>query len=234
MSVGSVAAGFFGLVWRILDGVRRVLHLVLLLVIFGFILAALHTSIPSVPRSAALVIAPEGELVEQLSSDPLRRAFGEASGGPAPRHCCGMSPTPFKPRRATRESNSSSLDLSQPGRLGIVEVAGDRRRDPRVSRGRKAGGRGGRFARSDPVLPRGPSRRGVPRSPGDRLRRRLQLLPHVLQGRDRQARRRCQCVPCRHFQELYGSISRAATWLPANARKARCGSTRCGAPTAKM
>jgi protease-4 len=31
-----------------------------------------------------LVVAPEGELVEQLSGDPLRRAFGEASGGPAP------------------------------------------------------------------------------------------------------------------------------------------------------
>jgi len=76
--------GFFGLVWRILEGIRKVLHLVLLLVIFGFILAALHTSIPIVPRSAALVIAPEGELVEQLSSDPLRRAVGQASGGPAP------------------------------------------------------------------------------------------------------------------------------------------------------
>jgi hypothetical protein len=30
------------------------------------------------------VIAPEGELVEQLASDPVRRAFGQASGGPAP------------------------------------------------------------------------------------------------------------------------------------------------------
>jgi len=75
---------FFGLVWRILEGVRRVLHLILLLVIFGFILAALHTSIPTVPRSAALVLAPEGELVEQLATDPVRRAFGQASGGPAP------------------------------------------------------------------------------------------------------------------------------------------------------
>ena len=84
MSVGSARVGFFGLVWRILEGIRRVLHLILLLVIFGFILAALHTSIPVVPRSAALVIAPEGELVEQLSSDPVRRAFGQASGGPAP------------------------------------------------------------------------------------------------------------------------------------------------------
>src|SRR6202043_2974582 len=84
MSVGSALSGFFGLVWRILEGIRRVLHLILLLVIFGFILAALHTSIPVVPRTAALVIAPEGALVEQLSSDPVRRAFGQASGGPAP------------------------------------------------------------------------------------------------------------------------------------------------------
>src|ERR1700694_202555 len=84
MGVGSALAGFFGLVWRILEGVRRVLHLILLLVIFGFILAALHTSIPTVPRSAALVLAPEGELVEQLATDPVRRAFGQASGGPAP------------------------------------------------------------------------------------------------------------------------------------------------------
>jgi protease IV len=84
MSVGSALVGFFGLVWRILERIRRVLHLVLLLVIFGFILAALHTSIPIVPRTAALVIAPEGEIVEQLSSDPVRRALGEASGGPAP------------------------------------------------------------------------------------------------------------------------------------------------------
>src|SRR5579862_7438390 len=76
--------GFFALVWRMLEGIRKVLHLILLLIIFGFLLAALHTSVPTVPRSAALVIAPEGELVEQLSSDPLRRAFGEASGGPAP------------------------------------------------------------------------------------------------------------------------------------------------------
>src|SRR5271163_5135091 len=84
MGVGSALMGFFGLVWRILEGIRRVLHLVVLLVIFGFVLAALHTSIPIVPRSAALVVAPEGELVEQLSSDPVRRALGQASGGPAP------------------------------------------------------------------------------------------------------------------------------------------------------
>src|SRR3979490_2138822 len=84
MGVGSARVGFFRLVWRILEGIRKTLHLVLLLVIFGFVLAALHTSNPIIPHTAALLIAPEGSLVEQLSSDPVRRAFGEASGGPAP------------------------------------------------------------------------------------------------------------------------------------------------------
>jgi protease-4 len=84
MGVGSALRGFFGLIWRILEGIRKVLHLALLLLIFGFVLAALHTSIPVVPRSAALIIAPQGELVEQLAGDPVRRALGEASGGPAP------------------------------------------------------------------------------------------------------------------------------------------------------
>jgi protease-4 len=84
MSAGSALRTFFGLIWRILEGIRKVLHLALMLLIFGFVLAALHTSIPNIPRSAALVIAPQGELVEQVSGDPVRRAFGEASGGPAP------------------------------------------------------------------------------------------------------------------------------------------------------
>jgi protease-4 len=84
MSAGSALRGFFGLIWRILEGIRKVLHLALLLLIFGFVLAALHSSIPVVPRSAALILAPQGELVEQIAGDPVRRALGEASGGPAP------------------------------------------------------------------------------------------------------------------------------------------------------
>jgi protease-4 len=84
MSVRSALRGFFGLVWRILEGIRKVLHLALLLLIFGLILAALHTSIPIVPRGAALIISPQGELVEQISGDPVRRALDDATGSPAP------------------------------------------------------------------------------------------------------------------------------------------------------
>jgi protease IV len=53
---------------------------VVLLVIAGFILGALRGSVPRVPEQAALVIAPTGTLVEQLSGDPLSRAVAQARG----------------------------------------------------------------------------------------------------------------------------------------------------------
>jgi protease IV len=66
--------------WRVLDGLRRFLHLLVLLVIFGFIVGALRGSMPSVPAKVALLVAPEGQLVEQSTGDPFERAFQEARG----------------------------------------------------------------------------------------------------------------------------------------------------------
>jgi protease-4 len=122
MSLGSALRGFFGLVWRILEGIRRVLHLVLLLVIFGFILAALHTSIPIVPRSAALVIAPQGELVEQLSGDPVRRALGEASGGPAPETLLRDVTESIAAAKADSRIKLIVLDLDNLGPSGLSKL----------------------------------------------------------------------------------------------------------------
>ena len=77
--MGMIGA-VFAVIWRVLDGLRRFLHLLLLLILFGFVIGALRVSIPSVPSKAALIIAPEGELVEQLSGDPIQRAFDQARG----------------------------------------------------------------------------------------------------------------------------------------------------------
>src|SRR5512140_1942024 len=74
-----VRAILWGL-WRGLDVLRRFLHLILLLVVFGFVFGALRVSLPSVPAKAALLVAPEGNLVEQMSGDPLERAIQEARG----------------------------------------------------------------------------------------------------------------------------------------------------------
>jgi protease-4 len=71
---------FFKILFRGLDGFRRILHLLLLLVIFGFVVGALGTSLPVLPKEAALVLRPEGEIVEQRSGDPIELAIAEARG----------------------------------------------------------------------------------------------------------------------------------------------------------
>ena len=66
--------------WRGLDVLRRFLHLLVLLVVFGFVIGALRGSVPTIPVKAALLVAPEGDIVEQSSGDPLERAVEEARG----------------------------------------------------------------------------------------------------------------------------------------------------------
>jgi protease-4 len=65
-------------IWSGLDGLRKVLHLALLLVLFGALWAVFSRTIPLVPDKAALVIAPQGPLVEQLSGDAFERALAES------------------------------------------------------------------------------------------------------------------------------------------------------------
>jgi protease-4 len=71
---------FFRGLFKGLDGLRKVLHLLVLLLIFGFVIGGLSGSIPKLPEDAALVIRPEGEIVEQPSGDPFELALAEARG----------------------------------------------------------------------------------------------------------------------------------------------------------
>jgi protease-4 len=71
---------FFAGVWRGLDALRKVLHLIVLLVIFAVVIGALRGAVPRIPPRAALLVAPMGELVEQLSGDPVERAVEQARG----------------------------------------------------------------------------------------------------------------------------------------------------------
>jgi protease-4 len=64
-------------IWAGLDGLRKILHLLLLLLIFGLIGALFSRPIPFVPDKAALVIAPRGPLVEQFTGDPVERAVAD-------------------------------------------------------------------------------------------------------------------------------------------------------------
>jgi protease-4 len=74
--VGRILRG----IWLGLDGLRKFLHLILLLLIFGVLIGALRTSIPHVADRSALVIAPRGEIVEQLTGDAVDQAIARAQG----------------------------------------------------------------------------------------------------------------------------------------------------------
>lgn len=80
MSIVSAFKGFFRTLWTGLDGLRKVLHLIILLLIFSVVAGALSSSSTPIPEKAALVIRPVGTLVEQLAGDPYDRAFSELLG----------------------------------------------------------------------------------------------------------------------------------------------------------
>ena len=74
--IGRIFVG----IWRGLDGLRKFLHLLVLLTIFGFVVGALRTSIPHIADASALVIAPKGQIVEQLSGSPVDQAIERVQG----------------------------------------------------------------------------------------------------------------------------------------------------------
>jgi protease-4 len=84
MSKRSALARFFGGIWTGVNGVRKLLHLLLLLFIFSIVVGVLSASTPKLPDQAALVIRPYGNLVEQLAGDPFDRALAELLGDASP------------------------------------------------------------------------------------------------------------------------------------------------------
>lgn len=84
MSNRSLIFRILGGIWRALDRLRRALQLILVLGIFAVLLAALAPDVPVVPDSAALVVAPQGRLVDQLSGDAFDLALAKAQGLPPP------------------------------------------------------------------------------------------------------------------------------------------------------
>jgi protease-4 len=84
MAIGRAIGGVLSFIWSVLDRLRKVLHLILLLILFAALIVALRGSIPIVPSSAALLLNPQGRIVEQLSGDPLARALGRTTSDKEP------------------------------------------------------------------------------------------------------------------------------------------------------
>jgi protease-4 len=85
MSSGNFIIRFFSAVWSGINGLRKVLHLVLLLLIFMLIFGVMSGEAPPIlPHKAALVVQPVGALVEQMTGDPYERAIAELMGDAQP------------------------------------------------------------------------------------------------------------------------------------------------------
>ncbi len=74
----------FSAIWGGVDGVRKVLHLVLLLFVFLLFFGAIQDSPLVLPDRAVLVIQPYGFLVEQIEGAPFDRALAELAGDGKP------------------------------------------------------------------------------------------------------------------------------------------------------
>jgi protease-4 len=85
MSSGNIIVRFFSAVWRGVNGLRKILHLLLLLFIFMLFFGLMSGEAPPIlPQKAALVVQPVGRLVEQLSGNPYDRALAELLGEAQP------------------------------------------------------------------------------------------------------------------------------------------------------
>ena len=80
MSIGSTLKSIFSWLWTGVDGFRKVLHLILLLIVFAIFVGALSTTSPILQSNSALVIRPAGSIVEQLEGDAYDRAIAELVG----------------------------------------------------------------------------------------------------------------------------------------------------------
>jgi protease-4 len=85
MGIGNFIVRFFSAIWGGVNGLRKLLHLVLLLFIFMLFFGVMSDEAPPIlPHKAALVVQPLGTLVEQMSGDPYERAIAELMGNAQP------------------------------------------------------------------------------------------------------------------------------------------------------
>ena len=84
MSSSNFLVRLISSIWRGVDGVRKVLHLLLLLILFLVFFGTFSGTPPLMPQKAALFIQPVGPLVDQLDGDPYDRALAELLGDAPP------------------------------------------------------------------------------------------------------------------------------------------------------
>ena len=123
MSSGNFIVRFFSSVWRGVNGLRKILHLVLLLFIFMLFFGVMSGEAPPIlPHKAALVVQPVGSLVEQLSGDPYERALAELMGNAQPQTLVQDVVDALEAARDDDRIAAVHLELSAFGGAGIDKL----------------------------------------------------------------------------------------------------------------
>ena len=123
MSSRNIVFRFFGAIWRGLDSLRKILHLVLLLFVFLIFVGALSGGPPQlVPQKAALVVQPVGQLVEQIAGDPYDRAVAELFDDPPPQTLVADVVEAFHLAQTDERIEVVHLELSALGGTGLSKL----------------------------------------------------------------------------------------------------------------
>src|SRR6202167_6003307 len=113
---------FFYGIWRGVDVLRRCLHLLLLLALLGIVIGALRQSTPRLPDKAALVVRPSGDIVEQLSGEPIERAINEAQGQGVPQTLLWDLTTAIRTAAADPRIPVLVIDTDDMGSIGQAKL----------------------------------------------------------------------------------------------------------------
>ncbi len=108
--------------WRFFDGFRRVMHLLLMVLVFLGVLAILPKAPTPLPAKAALLVAPKGPLVEQLAGDPLTRSLDEVSGRAEPQTLVRDLVDAIEGATTDDRIQALYLDLSGMGGAGLPKL----------------------------------------------------------------------------------------------------------------
>jgi protease-4 len=123
MSSGNIIFRFFGAIWHGLNGLRKILHLLLLLFIFLMFFGAISDGPPQLmPQKAALVVHPVGQLVEQIAGDPYDRAVAELFDDPPPQTLVSDVVEAFRLASTDDRVEIVHLELSSLGSSGLSKL----------------------------------------------------------------------------------------------------------------
>lgn len=82
MNNPNIIVRFFRFIWRLFGVLKALLQVLVVLLLIALIVTAFQGAVVEVPDRAALVLAPSGQLVEELTDDTVSRALLEAQGVP--------------------------------------------------------------------------------------------------------------------------------------------------------